>query len=163
MVRADVSGDRAGARLSDTTNFDTTDQVEKETMSDKPEGPGWWLASDGTWHPPELYPSVQVEKKAPIPVPELPVWSGESDPRAEAGPMYPDLFQQAVAGSSLANVVTVNYSDGEPRPGLDVLTPAGHVGDPSDGGQDLMSSARVPAEVGAFTGASAKRRWRIHH
>jgi len=135
-------------------------------MSDKPQGPGWWLASDGTWHPPELHPSVQgAEKKAPIPVPELPghpAWSAESDPRDEAGPMYPDLFQQAVAGSSLANVVTVNYADGEPRPGLDTLTPAGHVGDPSDGGQDQMSSARMPAEVGAFTGASAKRRWRIH-
>ena len=136
-------------------------------MSDKPEGPGWWLASDGSWYPPELHPSVQgVEKKAPIPVPELPgraAWSGESDPQAEAGPMYPDLFQQAVAGSSLANVVTVNYSDGEPRPSLDMLTPAGPVGDPSTGGEDLVSSARMPAEVGAFTGASAKRRWRIHH
>jgi hypothetical protein len=136
-------------------------------MSDKPQGPGWWLASDGTWYPPELHPSMQgVGKKPPIPVPELPgrpAWSGESDQRTEAGPMYPDLFQQAVAGSSLANVVTVNYADGEPRPSLDTLTPTGHGGDPPDGGQDQMSSARTPAEVGAFTGASAKRRWRIHH
>jgi hypothetical protein len=136
-------------------------------MSDKPQGPGWWLASDGTWYPPELHPSMQgVGKKPPIPVPELPgrpARSGESDQRTEAGPMYPDLFQQAVAGSSLANVVTVNYADGEPRPSLDTLTPTGHGGEPSDGGQDQMSSARMPAEVGAFTGASAKRRWRIHH
>jgi hypothetical protein len=36
------------------------------------------------------------------------------------------------------------------------------VGNPSDGGEDQISSARMPAEVGAFTGASAKRRWRIH-
>ena len=56
------------------------------------------------------------QKVAPVPVPELPsrpTWSGETDRRPEAGPMYPDLFEQAVAGTSLANVVTVNYADGE--------------------------------------------------
>ena len=30
-------------------------------MSDKPEGPGWWIASDGKWYPPELHPSVKGE------------------------------------------------------------------------------------------------------
>lgn len=25
-------------------------------MSDVPEGPGWWQASDGCWHPPEQFP-----------------------------------------------------------------------------------------------------------
>ncbi len=28
-------------------------------MSDKPPGPGWWIASDGRWYPPELHPSVR--------------------------------------------------------------------------------------------------------
>ena len=28
-------------------------------MSDKPEGPGWWIASDGKWYPPELHPSFK--------------------------------------------------------------------------------------------------------
>ena len=97
----------------------------------------------------------------PSSVPELPTkptWSGESDHRAEAGPMYPDLFQQAVAGSALANVVTVHFADGEARPELDVPTSSGR---PSD--RELVSSsARTPAEVGAFTGASAKKRWRLH-
>ncbi len=97
----------------------------------------------------------------PTAVPELPVkptWSGESDHRPEAGPMYPDLFQQAVAGNALANVVTVHYADGEARSGLDVPAYAGR---PSD--RELVSSsARTPAEVGAFTGASAKKRWRLH-
>ena len=110
-------------------------------MSDKPQGPGWWLASDGTWHPPELHPSIRVDDRrpgrptsaSPVPVPaprrrpaavptrrppgpadaragasrSLPgaarrsaTWSGESDRRPEAGPMFPDLFQQAVAGSA---------------------------------------------------------------
>jgi hypothetical protein len=140
-------------------------------MSDKPQGPGWWLASDGTWHPPELHPSLQAEAAEvteavasraphPAPVPELatrPTWNADNDRRPEAGPMYPDLFQQAVAGTSLANVVTVKYTDGEARPGLDVPT-----GGRPDSDLVMADSSRTPAEVGAFTGASAKRRWRLH-
>ncbi len=153
-------------------------------MSDNPQGPDWWQASDGAWYPPELHPSrqgdasvaaglpvgatlsldVPVAKVPPIPVPELPkrpTWSTESDPRPDAGPMYPDLFQQAVAGSSLANVVTVNYADGEARPSLDVPTSTGHGSEQFLEDEDLVTaSARMPAEVGAFSGASAKRRWR---
>jgi len=160
-------------------------------MSDMPEGPGPWQASDSTWYPPEQHPTAEVARAVegrpnlgeiptmepspstnvapakipPIPVPELPkrpTWSGESDRRPEAGPMYPDLFSQALAGSSLANVVTVNYADGEARPDLDVLLPSGRSGDQHDGNQVLVSaSARVPAEVGAFSGASARKRRRI--
>ena len=145
-------------------------------MSDKPQGPGWWLASDGTWHPPELHPSAQAEAAevvevtgsatgrtaVPSPVPELntrPTWTGESDRRPEACPMYPDLFEQAVAGTSLANVVKVNYTDGEPRPSLDAPRSGGPV---SEDDLVMAGSSRTPAEVGAFTGASAKRRWRLH-
>lgn len=109
--------------------------------------------------------NVATAKIPPIPVPELPqhpTWSGESDRRPEAGPMYPDLFSQAVAGSSLANVVTVNYADGEARPDLDVPMASGRTGAQHDGNQDLVStSTRVPAEVGAFSGASARKRRRI--
>ena len=157
-------------------------------MSDKPEGPGWWQASDSAWYPPEQHPEASVAQVAPtfggiptmepapslgvattkvppIPVPELPkrpTWSGESDHRPEAGPMYPDLFSQALAGSSLANVVTVNYADGEARPDLDILLQPGRSGNQYDGSQILVSaSARVPAEVGAFSGASARKRRRI--
>jgi hypothetical protein len=155
-------------------------------MSDEPQGPGWWQASDGAFHLRELHPMTEASSSmeavfstvgapstdvtqprvAPIPVPELPrrpTWSGESDRRPEAGPMYPDLFQQAVAGSHLADVVTVKYADGEPRPSLDVLQMSGESFAQDDGEQVLVSaSARMPAEVGAFTGASAKKRWRIH-
>ncbi len=103
-------------------------------------------------------PDPSVVPEFVVGSPTRPVWSGESDHRPEAGPMYPDLFQQAVAGSHLADVVTVHYADGEPRPGLDVPTSTGH---PSD--RELVSSsARTPAEVGAFTGASAKKRWKLH-
>lgn len=30
-------------------------------MSDQPSGPGWWLASDGRWYPPELHPDAPKE------------------------------------------------------------------------------------------------------
>jgi hypothetical protein len=170
---------------------DTHEYVETQTMSNKPEGPGWWQASDKAWYPPEQHPAAQVAqateggptlggiptmeptpsiniaraKIPPIPVPELhrrPTWSGESDRRPQAGPMYPDLFSQALAGSSVANVVTVNYADGEARPDLDVPMPSGRTGDEHDSNQVLVSaSARVPAEVGAFSGASARKRRRI--
>ena len=35
-------------------------------MSDKtrPEGPDWWIASDGKWYPPELHPSVKGDSGA---------------------------------------------------------------------------------------------------
>ena len=37
-------------------------------MSDKPEGPGWWIASDGNWYPPELHPSVREGSRMQSPV-----------------------------------------------------------------------------------------------
>ena len=73
--------------------------------------------------------------------------------------MYPNLFEQAVAGTSLANVVKVNYADGEPRPSLDAPRSGGPVAEDE---LVMAGSSRTPAEVGAFTGASAKRRWRLH-
>ena len=27
-------------------------------MADVSQGPGWWIASDGKWYPPDLHPSV---------------------------------------------------------------------------------------------------------
>jgi hypothetical protein len=119
---------------------------------------------------PDDAPLVTVEMPplgsiAPRPVPSLSdvpkraTWSGESDHRPEAGPMFPDLFQQAVAGSALANAITVNYADGEHRDSLDV----GNFPAPgADTAALVAAGGRMPVEVGAFTGASAKkRRWRL--
>jgi hypothetical protein len=33
-------------------------------MSDTSQGPGWWLASDGRWYPPETHPGHEPEPKA---------------------------------------------------------------------------------------------------
>ncbi len=105
-------------------------------MSDPSQERGRLQAGDGAWNPLETQrpaeatpvtdavhplagistfapvPSTDVSLPyvAPIPVPELPkrpTWGAESDRRPEAGPMYPDLFNQALAGSRLANVVPV--------------------------------------------------------
>lgn len=222
-------------------------------MSDKPLGPGWWQASDGSWHPPDLHPSMlgdgpapaatpgvpgdavapappitappsvpestsvvrpepvtrpePVVRPAPVaqpaavavpaavpagavgpavaagvdpvatvempplgPVPPRPVPSlddvpgrpgADVDPenRTDAAPMFPDLFQQAVAGSRLADTITVHFADGEHRESLDVPDSSG----PAAGAHLLVSTAgTLPGEVGEFIGASArKRRW--HH
>jgi hypothetical protein len=110
----------------------------------------------------EVTRQAAVRTSPPSPVPELhtkPTWTGESDRRPEAGPMYPDLFQQAVAGTSLASVVTANASDGDTRSSFDASRSGGPV---SEDDLVMAGSSRTPAEVGAFTGASAKRRWRLH-
>lgn len=41
-------------------------------MSDVPQGPGWWQASDGRWYPPEQMPSTL----APLPPPAGPPPTG---------------------------------------------------------------------------------------
>jgi len=73
--------------------------------------------------------------------------------------MFPDLFQQAVAGSRLADTITVHFADGEHRESLDVPDSPGSMAD----GHLLVSTAgTLPGEVGDFIGASAKkRRWHL--
>ena len=182
-------------------------------MSEQPLGPAWWQASDGTWHPPELHPSMSGDGPAPVvrpgpvvppaaavpsphvppspatpevraddrpvatvempppggvpprPVPSLddvpnrPDAGGEIEQRTDVGPMFPDLFQQAVAGSRLADTITVHFADGEHRESLDVPESSGSLA----GAHLLVSTAGTPpGEVGEFIGASAKkRRWRL--
>jgi hypothetical protein len=33
-------------------------------MSDTSQGPGWWLASDGKWYPPETHPAYEPIPRA---------------------------------------------------------------------------------------------------
>ncbi len=40
-------------------------------MSDIPQGPGWWQASDGLWYAPSLHPEANVPGEAPL-APNLP-------------------------------------------------------------------------------------------
>ena len=46
-------------------------------MSETPQGPGWWVASDGKWYPPETHPSVRTDPPAqPPPVQQAPPPAG---------------------------------------------------------------------------------------
>ncbi len=47
-------------------------------MRTEPEGPGWWMASDGRWYPPELHPAVLSGDRTPDELRSAPL-SGRSD------------------------------------------------------------------------------------
>ncbi len=136
-------------------------------MSDKSEGPGWWIASDGKWYPPELHPSVtensRMRSRADTPVqpagqvPERvleadgtgsprPSWQVGADRDAHVGPQFPDLFEKALQGSHLADTVTVRgIGEGEQSRS-------------STGTRAGGTPASTPVGVGA--GANSRRRWR---
>jgi hypothetical protein len=125
-------------------------------MSDKPEGPGWWIASDGKWYPPELHPSVREGSRmhSPVDTPVQPAvsepaqasqparWHGNTASEAPVGPQFPDLFQKALQGSHLVDNVTVmNGFDDEAQ-------------------SASRSGTRGGTPVGAAAGPSSRRRWR---
>src|ERR1700694_4871078 len=91
------------------------------SMSDKPEGPGWWVASDGKWYPPELHPSVRdattrAKETSPVTEGSQPNrWQGQSDRSTQVGPQFPDLFKKALEGSHLVDNVTVKYDGDDER------------------------------------------------
>ena len=132
-------------------------------MSDKSEGPGWWIASDGKWYPPELHPSVREESTTTPSMQGLDGvprrrWDDDPSKATRVGPQFPDLFQKALQGSHVADNISVKY-DGEER---------------RDGGSGSMagvsatsaSTANGRSEgpggvVGANIGAPvSKKRWR---
>jgi len=53
-------------------------------MSDVPQGPGWWIASDGKWYPPEQHPGYQ-----PLPPPTAPGSAGGPTPPMGSAFSYP--------------------------------------------------------------------------
>ena len=142
-------------------------------MSDKPEGPGWWIASDGNWYPPELHPSVRegTRMRSPVDTPVRPAgqdpggtpagsgeslhpsrWQGNSNANqgTRVGPQFPDLFQKALQGSHLADNVTVaNIADDASAGSFSSSRAAG--------------SSRDAAPVGASSGSTNRRKWRKGH
>ncbi len=144
-------------------------------MSDNPEGPGWWIASDGKWYPPELHPSVRMDDPAPeaaavpetVTAPSSPAahrWHsqggapGQDDEAPRVGPQFPDLFQKALQGSHLADNVT--YAGENARSSFDTARKAPSSA-PTGANGGSGSSSGAP---GSFSGATAtKRRWRRGH
>ena len=128
-------------------------------MSDKSEGPGWWIASDGKWYPPELHPSVRDTPNTEIPAQvrgesELHRWQGPAQEPGRAGPQFPDLFKKALEGSHLADNVSVKYGSDDER---NAAAPAAtrSVAGARSGGTASSSSG-----AGSTAGAPAKRKWR---
>ena len=110
-------------------------------MSDKSEGPGWWIASDGNWYPPELHPSAVATSMH-----EVAQQQQQAEEPVRIGPQFPDLFQKAMEGSHLVDNVTVRSDLGDPGlPSSFTSVPVGR----GNGG-------RTP--VGAGTGGGGK--WR---
>ncbi|MGD0311238.1 MAG: hypothetical protein ABSC90_02155 [Acidimicrobiales bacterium] len=133
-------------------------------MSDKPEGPGWWIASDGKWYPPELHPSVRDQAPAEIPTVDsmqgldgVPKRRWDDDPAkaTHVGPQFPDLFQKALQGSHLADNISVKY-DGEERRN----SGAGSGGPTMAGARSGAGSQGAPGVGGATIGAPASKKKR---
>jgi len=127
-------------------------------MSDKPEGPGWWIASDDKWYPPELHPSVRKDSTTGAAAqrtdPAQPQrWQGQADKSTQVGPRFPDLFQKALQGSHLADNVSVKYAGDDPRN-------VSMAGARSDAGRPTAGAAAAAA--GGSPGTN-KRRWRKGH
>lgn len=53
-------------------------------MSDTSQGPGWWIASDGRWYPPESHPSRR-ERPAPPTPPQRPQQAPPKPKRQKSG------------------------------------------------------------------------------
>jgi hypothetical protein len=134
-------------------------------MSDKSEGPGWWIASDGKWYPPELHPSVREESTTAPSIQGLDGvprrrWDDDPSKATHVGPQFPDLFQKALQGSHVADNISVKY-DGEERRagGSGSMAGAGVSASPTAPGNGTAdgSSGVVGATIGAPV---SKKRWR---
>ena len=132
-------------------------------MSDKSEGPGWWIASDGKWYPPELHPSVRAESTTSPSMQGLDGvprrrWDDDAAKATHVGPQFPDLFQKALQGSHVADNISVKY-DGEERR-------AGGSGSMARAGVSPTTNANSGSEAsGGVAGSSigaptSKKRWR---
>ena len=78
-------------------------------MSNTSQGPGWWMASDGKWYPPELWtgppntspgnPTGQPGDQPAGPPTAQPVQPAQPSAQSSAQPMYPVQGQSYGAGS----------------------------------------------------------------
>jgi hypothetical protein len=134
-------------------------------MSDKSEGPGWWIASDGKWYPPELHPSVREESPTAPSIQGLDGvprrrWDDDPSKATHVGPQFPDLFQKALQGSHVADNISVKY-DGEERRAGGSGSMAGAAvsasSTPTGNGRADGSSGVAGATIGAPV---SKKRWR---
>jgi hypothetical protein len=86
------------------------------------------------------------------------------DPPVKRGPQFPDLFERAMSGSHVPDLVSVNSTDGRRRVEEAAPPPVrSRATTPAMTGAEVASAngtASRSDEIGPFTGASAKRRRR---
>jgi hypothetical protein len=87
-------------------------------MSNTSQGPGWWLASDGKWYPPELWTGPPGQGPAPQPTsPAQPTYPAQStSPPQPAYPTYPAQAPAAGAVYGAGNIPPgyAGYGAGNP-------------------------------------------------
>jgi hypothetical protein len=77
-------------------------------MSDAWQGPGWWMASDGKWYPPELHPYIPWPAPAPAPGPwpaPAPGPNAWPAPAPAPAPRPPGLARRGIITLALTLVV----------------------------------------------------------
>ena len=105
-------------------------------MTDVSQGPGWWMASDHKWYPPELHPAVRAAAVTQAASALLTDGSGQLAPTA------------AVFGSPMAGVDPgAGYAAAGPAPGM-VYAGVGY------GGAPLAPSVLGATPYGAAVGAN---------
>jgi hypothetical protein len=57
--------DRLGVPGDDHSLYSCAPTVKEPPMSQQPQGPGWWQASDGRWYPPQPGPSFTPQQQYP--------------------------------------------------------------------------------------------------
>jgi len=124
-------------------------------MSDVAQGPNWWIASDGKWYAPELHPSVREQSKASPSGGQTSTGNGRPQNSVVKGTrQFPDLFQAAMKGSSVADIVTVvPQNPSEYRP----LSVGGAASAPTYYGRGEAMAATTTVDNPE---TSSKRKWR---
>ncbi len=87
-------------------------------MSNISQGPGWWLASDGTWYPPEQWTGPPDMRPAGAPAQPVPTWPPQgpaaypygTDRAGQyaaqgSGPPYGQAVNQKTNGFAIASLV----------------------------------------------------------
>jgi hypothetical protein len=80
-------------------------------MTDQPQGPGWWQASDLKWYPPERHPNYEAPPP-PVPQPE----TGDYPPQQQVGAQPSELPSYGQPSEGIA-VTTQKFGLGFPPNG----------------------------------------------
>jgi hypothetical protein len=108
-------------------------------MSDVSHGPGWWLASDGKWYPPETHPDY-VPPTVPPPKASTPP-TAESEATSEDEPAVPEAVapRPEVFEPEVAEPEVVEPEVAEPE----VAKPEGAEPEPAKAGEEKTMTAEA--------------------